>query len=224
MDNVIERGTRALSVIEFEVAANETNALIIDTRKAQDFNKGFIPNSINISIDGSFATWVGTLVPSVKQELLIVADLGREEEVITRLARVGYDQSLGFLKGGFDAWFDAKKEIDTIKSISAEELVIIKEKGLTHILDVRKISEYNSEHIINSINAPLDTINDSMTLLNKEETYYVHCASGYRSMVFISILQARGYRNLIDVAGGFNALKETGKFKLTDYVCPSTLL
>lgn len=224
MDNVIERGTRALSVIEFEVAAIETNALIIDTRKAQDFNKGFIPNSINISIDGSFATWVGTLVPSVKQELLIVADLGREEEVITRLARVGYDQSLGFLKGGFDAWFDAKKEIDTIKSISAEELVIIKEKGLTHILDVRKISEYNSEHIINSINAPLDTINDSMTLLNKEETYYVHCASGYRSMVFISILQARGYRNLIDVAGGFNALKETGKFKLTDYVCPSTLL
>lgn len=224
MDNVIERGTRALSVIEFEVAAIETNALIIDTRKAQDFNKGFIPNSINISIDGSFATWVGTLVPSVKQELLIVADLGREEEVITRLARVGYDQSLGFLKGGFDAWFDAKKEIDTIKSISAEELVIIKEKGLTHILDVRKISEYNSEHIINSINAPLDTINDSMTLLNKEETYYVHCASGYRSMVFISILQARGYRNLIDVAGGFNAIKETGKFKLTDYVCPSTLL
>lgn len=224
MDNVIERGTRALSVIEFEVAAIETNALIIDTRKAQDFNKGFIPNSINISIDGSFATWVGTLVPSVKQELLIVADLGREEEVITRLARVGYDQSLGFLKGGFDTWFDAKKEIDTIKSISAEELVIIKEKGLTHILDVRKMSEYNSEHIINSINAPLDTINDSMTLLNKEETYYVHCASGYRSMVFISILQARGYRNLIDVAGGFNALKETRKFKLTDYVCPSTLL
>lgn len=224
MDNVIERGTRALSVIEFEVAANETNALILDTRKAQDFNKGFIPNSINISIDGSFATWVGTLIPSVKQELLIVADLGREEEVITRLARVGYDQSLGFLKGGFDAWFEAKKEIDTIKSISAEELVLIKEKGLTHILDVRKMSEYNSEHIINSINAPLDTINDSMTLLNKEETYYVHCASGYRSMVFISILQARGYRNLIDIAGGFNAIKETGKFKLTDYVCPSTLL
>jgi glyoxylase-like metal-dependent hydrolase (beta-lactamase superfamily II)/rhodanese-related sulfurtransferase len=224
MDNVIERGTRALSVIEFELAANETNALIIDTRKAQDFNKGFIPNSINISIDGSFATWVGTLVPSVKQELLIVTDLGREEEVITRLARVGYDQSLGFLKGGIDSWKDAKHDIDSINSISAEELAHVKEKGLTHILDVRKISEYNSEHIINSINAPLDTINDSMILINKEETYYVHCASGYRSMIFISILQARGYRNLIDVAGGFNALKETGKFKLTDYVCPSTLL
>lgn len=224
MDNVIERGTRALSVIEFELAANETNALIIDTRKAQDFNKGFIPNSINISIDGSFATWVGKLVPSVKQELLIVADLGREEEVITRLARVGYDQSLGFLKGGIDSWKDAKHDIDSINSISAEELAHVKEKGLTHILDVRKMSEYTSEHIINSINAPLDTINDSMILINKEETYYVHCASGYRSMIFISILQARGYRNLIDIAGGFNAIKETGKFKLTDYVCPSTLL
>jgi glyoxylase-like metal-dependent hydrolase (beta-lactamase superfamily II)/rhodanese-related sulfurtransferase len=224
MDNVIERGTRALSVIEFELAANETNALIIDTRKAQDFNKGFIPNSINISIDGSFATWVGTLVPSVKQELLIVTDLGREEEVITRLARVGYDQSLGFLKGGIDSWKDAKHDIDSINSISAEELAHVKEKGLTHILDVRKMSEYTSEHIINSINAPLDTINDSMILINKEETYYVHCASGYRSMIFISILQARGYRNLIDIAGGFNAIKETGKFKLTDYVCPSTLL
>ena len=224
IDNVMERGTRALSVVEFEVAANETDALIIDTRKSQTFNKGFIPNSINISIDGSFATWVGTLVPSVKQQILVVADEGREEEVIARLARVGYDHSLGYLKGGFEAWFAAGKEIDTIKSISADELVQIKEKGLIHILDVRKASEYNSEHVINAINAPLDSINDSMALINKDETYYVHCASGYRSMVFISILQARGYRNLIDVAGGFNAIKDTEKFKITDYVCPSTLL
>ena len=224
IDNVMESGTRALSVVEFEVAANETDALIIDTRKSQTFNKGFIPNSINISIDGSFATWVGTLVPSVKQQILVVADEGREEEVIARLARVGYDHSLGYLKGGFEAWFAAGKEIDTIKSISADELVQIKEKGLIHILDVRKASEYNSEHVINAINAPLDSINDSMALINKDETYYVHCASGYRSMVFISILQARGYRNLIDVAGGFNAIKDTEKFKITDYVCPSTLL
>jgi rhodanese-related sulfurtransferase len=220
----MERGTRALSVTEFEVAANETDALIIDTRKSQTFNKGFIPNSINISIDGSFATWVGTLVPSVKQQILVVADEGREEEVIARLARVGYDYALGYLKGGFEAWASAGKEIDTIKSISADELVRIKEKGIIHILDVRKASEYNSEHVINAINAPLDSINESMALINKDETYYVHCASGYRSMVFISILQARGYRNLIDVAGGFNAIKETEKFKITDYVCPSTLL
>jgi glyoxylase-like metal-dependent hydrolase (beta-lactamase superfamily II)/rhodanese-related sulfurtransferase len=224
IDNVMERGTRALSVIEFEVAANETDALIIDTRKSQTFNKGFIPNSINISIDGSFATWVGTLVPSVKQQILVVADEGREEEVIARLARVGYDHALGYLKGGFETWSSARKEIDTIKSISADELVKIKEKGFIHILDVRKASEYNSEHVINAINAPLDSVNESMALINKDETYYVHCASGYRSMVFISILQARGYRNLIDVAGGFNAIKETEKFKITDYVCPSTLL
>jgi glyoxylase-like metal-dependent hydrolase (beta-lactamase superfamily II)/rhodanese-related sulfurtransferase len=224
IDNVMERGTRALSVVEFEVAANETDALIIDTRKSQTFNKGFIPNSINISIDGSFATWVGTLVPSVKQQILVVADEGREEEVIARLARVGYDYALGYLKGGFEAWASAGKEIDTIKSISADELVRIKEKGIIHILDVRKASEYNSEHVINAINAPLDSINESMALINKDETYYVHCASGYRSMVFISILQARGYRNLIDVAGGFNAIKDTEKFKITDYVCPSTLL
>jgi len=224
IDNVMKKGTRALSVTEFEVAANETQALIIDTRNSQVFNKGFIPNSINIGIDGSFATWVGTLVPSVKQEILIVAEEGREEEVITRLARVGYDNALGFLKGGFKAWKDAGKEIDEIKSISAEELFSLSQKNSISIVDSRKASEYGSEHVFDAINAPLDYINDSMTKLDKDNTYYVHCASGYRSMVFISILQARGYRNLIDVAGGFKAIKESGKFKVTDYVCPTTLL
>ncbi|MDO8998644.1 MAG: MBL fold metallo-hydrolase [Bacteroidota bacterium] len=223
-DNVMKRGTRALSANEFEVAANETQALIIDTRNSQVFNKGFIPNSINICIDGSFATWVGTLVPSLKQEILIVAEEGREEEVITRLARVGYDNALGYLKGGFPVWVDAKKEVDTIKSISANDLAEINNKGTVNILDVRKLSEYQSEHILDAVNAPLDTINESMFKINKSETYYVHCASGYRSMVFISILQARGYRNLIDIAGGFNALKGSARFKVTDYVCPTTLL
>ena len=224
IDTVMKNSSRALSPLEFEVAANETQALIIDTRSAQVFNKGFIPNSINISIDGSFATWVGTLVPSVKQELLIVADAGREAEVITRLARVGYDNALGFLNGGFPAWVGDNKEIDTIKSISATELADLKDKGEVNILDVRKVSEYGSEHALDAINAPLDFINDSMTKIDKNKTYYVHCASGYRSMVFVSILQARGYRNLIDVAGGFNAIKDTQRFKVTDYVCPTTLL
>ncbi len=224
IDQVMQKGSRALSVIEFEAAANETNAIIIDTRKAQIFNKGFIPNSINIGIDGSFATWVGTLVPSVKQELLIVAEEGREQEVITRLARVGYDNALGFLKGGFESWKNSGKQIDEIISINVEHLSDIFEKENAVILDVRKVSEYNSEHIIDAVNAPLDFINDSMTKIDKHKTYYVHCASGYRSMVFISILQARGYRNLIDVNGGFNALKASKLFKVTDYVCPSTLL
>ena len=224
MDQVMARGKKALTAIEFEVAANETDALIIDTRNGQVFNKGFIPNSINIGIDGSFATWVGTLIPSVKQELLIITDDGREDEVITRLARVGYDNVLGYLKGGFKAWEEAGKEIDEIKSISANELVSINEKSPVTILDVRKASEYNSEHVEGAINAPLDIINDSMAKIDKNKTYYVHCLSGYRSMVFISILQARGIRNMINVAGGFNAIKDTKKIKVTDYVCPTTML
>jgi len=224
IDNVMQKGSRALSAIEFEVAANETQALIIDTRKPQDFNKGFIPNSVNIGIDGSFATWVGTLIPSVKQEILIVADEGREAEVITRLARVGYDNALGYLKGGFNAWVAANKDIDQIHSVSAEELAEISKKEQVNIIDARKASEYSSEHVVDAMNAPLDFINDSMTKIDKDKKYYVHCASGYRSMVFISILKARGYNNLIDVTGGFNALKASNLFKVTDYVCPSTLL
>ncbi len=224
IDQVMARGKKALTALEFEVAANETDALIIDTRNGQVFNKGFIPNSINISIDGSFATWVGTLIPSVKQELLIITDDGREDEVITRLARVGYDNVLGYLKGGFKTWEDAGKEIDEIKSISANELVSINEKSPVTILDVRKASEYYSEHVEGAINVPLDVINDSMAKIDKNKTYYVHCLSGYRSMVFISTLQARGYRNLINVAGGFNAIKDTKKIKVTDYVCPTTML
>lgn len=224
IDTVLQKGSRALSIVEFEVAANETQALIIDTRKPQDFSKGFIPNSVNIGIDGSFATWVGTLIPSVKQEILIVADAGREEEVITRLARVGFDNAIGYLQGGFEAWKNAHKETDQIRSINAEDLAQLVKKEAIHIIDARKASEYNSEHVIDAINAPLDFINDSMTKIDKNKTYYVHCASGYRSMVFISILKARGYDNLIDVTGGFNALKSSNLFKVTDYVCPSTLL
>lgn len=224
IDKVLDKGTRALSVVEFETAANETGALIIDTRDAQTFAKGFIPNSVNIGIDGSFAVWAGTLIPDVKQELLIVADAGREEEVVTRLARVGYDNALGYLKGGFAAWEEAGKETDEILSVSAEELAEIMDSEAVNILDVRKASEYNSEHVMDAINAPLDYINDSMTLVDKSKTYYVHCAAGYRSMIFISILKARGYRNLIDVAGGFTAIKNSGKYRVTDYVCPTTML
>jgi glyoxylase-like metal-dependent hydrolase (beta-lactamase superfamily II)/rhodanese-related sulfurtransferase len=223
-DTVKQKGTRALNLKEFEVAANETKALIIDTRDAQVFAKGFIPNSINIAIEGSFATWVGTLIPSVKQELLIVADEGKEEEVITRLARVGYDNSLGYLKGGFKAWEEVGKEIDEIISITAEELNEMMETEPLTILDVRKASEHYSEHIVDSINLPLDSINDGMAMIDKNKTYYVHCAGGYRSMVFISIMRARGYRNLIDVKGGFTEIKKLEKFNITEYLCPTTML
>jgi glyoxylase-like metal-dependent hydrolase (beta-lactamase superfamily II)/rhodanese-related sulfurtransferase len=225
IDEVLNRGINPLSPAAFEAAANETAAVVIDTRDAQIFAKGFIPNSINIGIDGSFAVWVGALVPDLKQEILIVADGGREEEVITRLARVGYDYCIGYLKGGFESWKSDGREIDTITSITTEELAnIIEKEGQVDILDVRKNSEYLSEHVIDAENAPLDYINDSMTKVNKDKTYYVHCAGGYRSMVFNSILKARGYDNLIDIKGGFDAIKDSGLFKVSDYVCPTTLL
>jgi glyoxylase-like metal-dependent hydrolase (beta-lactamase superfamily II)/rhodanese-related sulfurtransferase len=225
IDEVIRKGKHALTPDEFENMANETQALILDTRDAQTFAKGFIPNSINIGLGGSFAVWVGTLVPDIKQPILIVAEPGRIEEVVTRLARVGYDNPIGFLQGGFDAWIKARKEIDRISSISVDEFAVIKAaKPDINILDVRKKSEYDSEHIEGAINAPLDYINESMKLIDKNTNYYVHCAGGYRSMIFASILKARGYDKLIDVAGGFKAIKESGKFAVTDYICPTTML
>ncbi len=225
IDTVLSRGVNPLSPEEFEVAANETGALILDTRAPQVFTKEFVPNSVNIGIDGGFAVWVGTMIPDVKQEILIVADEGREEEVITRLARVGYDHSLGFLKGGIEAWKAAGKEIDSIESISVDELATIREEDPSaKVFDVRKKSEFDSEHIKDAENGPLDYINDSMAMLDKDSTYYVHCAGGYRSMIFTSILRARGYDKLVDVKGGFKAIKDSGKFETTDYVCPTTLL
>lgn len=224
IDQVLQRGQHALTPDAFEAAANETGALILDTRDAQTFARGFIPNSIFIGIDGSFAPWVGTLIPDIKQELLIVADKGREEEVITRLARVGYDYTIGYLAGGFEAWKEAGKEVDQIISVSAGELAQQMKTGETHVLDVRKASEYLSEHIVDAENAPLDFVNDSMLQVDKDKTYYVHCAAGYRSMIFNSVLRARGYNNLVDVKGGFKAIKDSQQFTLTDYVCPSTLL
>ncbi|NBP06051.1 MAG: MBL fold metallo-hydrolase [Bacteroidetes bacterium] len=225
IEQVIKRGTQALSPEAFEVAANETGALILDTRAPQTFAKGFIPNAINIGIDGSFAVWVGTLIPDLKQEILIVADEGREAEVVTRLARVGYDFAIGYLQGGMQSWINAGKEVDSIKSISADELAEIRQSNPdAAILDVRKSSEYGSEHILGAVNAPLDYINESMLNVERNKTCYVHCAGGYRSMIFTSILKARGYDNLVDVAGGFAVIKKSGKFQITEYVCPTTLL
>ena len=223
-DTIMERGKHALSPGAFEEAANATGALILDTRDPQTFAKGFIPNSINIGIDGSFAPWVGALLTDIKQAILIVAEPGREEEVVTRLSRVGYDNAIGYLQGGFKAWLDASNEINKIRSISAEEFATIQNENDANIIDVRKKSEYLSEHIIGAENMPLDNINDTPQVLDKNKTYYVHCAGGYRSMIFISILKARGYDNLVDVKGGFKAIKESSAFVLTDYVCPTTLL
>jgi len=224
LDVVMERGMKGMSPEAFEVAANETGAVILDTRKAQVFAKGFVPNSINIGIDGQFAPWVGALIPDIKQEILLVCESGREEEVVTRLSRVGYDNTIGFLEGGFESWKKAGKEVDKIRTVNVEEFAAAQEKGNINILDVRKQSEYFSEHIVDAENTPLDTVNESMLQVDRNKTYYVHCAGGYRSMIFASILKARGYDNLIDVDGGFKAIKESNKFSISDYVCPSTLL
>ena len=223
IDEVMKRGQHALSPEAFETAANETGAIILDTREAQTFAKGFIPNAINIGIDGNFAPWVGALIPDIRQEILIVADEGREEEVITRLARVGYDHTTGYLKGGFNAWKAAGKEVDMIHSVTAEQLASRMKREVVNILDVRKEGEYISEHVEGAENMPLDYINEYMAQLNKDQTYYVHCAGGYRSMIFTSILRARGFNHLIDVQGGFNAIKESGNWRITDYVCPTTI-
>ncbi|MEN9696603.1 MAG: hypothetical protein RLZ56_24 [Bacteroidota bacterium] len=225
IDEVLARGQHALSPADFEAAANETNALILDTRDAQAFAQGFIPNAINIGIDGSFAPWVGAMIPDIKQTILLVTEEGRELEVITRLARVGYDYTIGYLAGGMNAWKAAGKELDHIQSISANELADQQQTAPgTLIVDVRKASEYKSEHIKDVLNAPLDFINESMAKLDKDKTYFVHCAGGYRSMVFISILKARGYDHLIDVKGGFKEIKATDRFKITAYKAPTSLL
>lgn len=223
IEDVMKRGQHALSAEAFEAAANETGALVLDTRDPQTFAKGFIPNSINIGVDGSFAPWVGALIPDIKQEILLVTDEGREEEVITRLARVGYDHTIGFLKGGFAAWQTAGKETDKITSVTADEFAAMRTKNPAPVIDVRKPGEFTSEHVDGALNMPLDSINDHLSELDKEKPYYVHCAGGYRSMIFTSILKARGFHNLVDVQGGFKAIKESGKVPVTDYVCPSTI-
>lgn len=223
ISEVIRRGKQALSPDAFETAANETGAILLDTRDPQVFAKGFIPNSVNIGISGSFAPWVGSLIPDIKQQILIVADEGKEEEVITRLSRVGYDYTIGYLKGGFDAWVKAGKEVDQIRSISAEELANSLKGGTINVVDVRKPAEFVSEHVEGAVNLPLDNINDHLAQLDKDQTYHVHCAGGYRSMIFNSILKARGFDKLVDIQGGFKAIKEAGKIPVTDYKCPTTV-
>ena len=220
---VKNRGLKSLNPEAFELVANEVEALILDTRNAEEFTKGFIPNSINIGIDGSFAQWAGALIPDIKQAILIITPKGREEEVITRLARVGYDNTIGYLEGGFEAWLHAHKELDGIDCIDAEQLAYMLDKSSDiEVVDVRKISEYDTQHYAEAIHAPLDFVNDSMIKLNKEKPYYVHCAAGYRSVIFISILKARGYKHLINVTGGFNAMKASGKFKLSEFAVQQT--
>jgi glyoxylase-like metal-dependent hydrolase (beta-lactamase superfamily II)/rhodanese-related sulfurtransferase len=222
IDAVLHQGLRALGPEAFAAAARETGALILDTRKAADFAGGFIPRAINIGLDGSFAPWVGALVPDIRQPILFVADAGREEEVVTRLARVGYDHALGYLQGGVEAWKAAGQEVDTVVSVSAEAFADRCHKGLPRVIDVRKENEFQAEHVAGATNVPLDFLNDHLAEIPADEVVYAHCAGGYRSMIAVSILKARGYDNVVDVAGGFKAIADTDVPR-TAFVCPSTL-
>jgi rhodanese-related sulfurtransferase len=209
IDTVIERGTLALDPQAFEDATEATEALILDTRNAAQFVKAHMPGSIFIGIDGGFAPWVGALITDIEQPILIVTDPGREEEVVTRLARVGYDHTLGYLKGGLEAWIKAGKEVDQIESISSEKFAEIYAAEPIQISDVRKCSEYDNGHVVNALNFPLDFIAENTNKYDKDEKYYVHCAGGYRSVIAASILKSRGYHNLVNVEGGYAAIKNT---------------
>ncbi len=222
IQDVLESGTRPLSAAAFEVAANETGAVILDVRHQDEFAKGHIPQSIFIGIDGGFAPWVGALVGNVKQALLLVTPEGREEETVTRLARVGFDNTLGYLKGGVEAWKKEGKQLDAVEGIETTELKSRMEANELEIFDVRKPGEFLSEHIPNAHNTPLDFINEHMAEFPSKNPFYVHCAGGYRSMIAASILKSRGIHNLIDIKGGFAKIKETG-IEVSDYICPSTL-
>ncbi|KAA2216674.1 MBL fold metallo-hydrolase [Maribacter flavus] len=222
IDQILERGTRALSPKAFESAANETGAIVLDVRNAADFAKGHIPRSIFIGLDGSFAPWVGALIADVQQPILLVAPKGLEEEAVTRLSRVGFDNTLGYLEGGFEAWKKASMEYDTVSQVDASELKSQMEKENIPVFDVRKNSEYLSEHVLEAHNTPLDYLNDYLAEFPDNDTFYVHCAGGYRSMIAASILKSRGIHNLIDVKGGFKAINEAG-IPVSEYVCPSTL-
>jgi glyoxylase-like metal-dependent hydrolase (beta-lactamase superfamily II)/rhodanese-related sulfurtransferase len=220
IDVVMERGLKKLSATEFEVAANETDAVMLDTRSADTFRKGFVPNSVNIGLDGQFAPWVGALIPDVKQQILLIAELGKEEETIMRLARVGYDFVIGYLDGSFDSWKSAGKEVDTIERITADEFASRVDIAKDIVVDVRRESEYEAEHVENANNIPLDFINDNISSYPKEDHFFIHCAGGYRSMIASSILKARGWDNFTEVEGGFAAISKTDVPKTT-FVCQS---
>jgi hydroxyacylglutathione hydrolase len=222
IDKILNRATQALSPAAFEAAANQTAAVVLDVRHQDDFAKGHVPRSIFIGLDGSFAPWVGALIADVKQPILLVTDPDRKEEAITRLSRVGFDNTLGYLKGGFEAWKNASKEYDVVSSITAEQFKKQLDLKPQLVFDVRKENEYLSEHLIGANNTPLDFLNDHLTEFPETNPFFIHCAGGYRSMIASSILKSRGIHNLIDVKGGFKTIKEVGA-AVSEFVCPSTL-
>jgi len=224
LEQVLSNGDTPLSAEAFEQLAKSEEALILDVRTQQDFIKNHIPGSIFIGLNGGFAPWVGALITDINQPILLVVPKGKSEEAVIRLARVGYDNTLGYLEGGMNAWIASGKTTDKITSISAEAFSIKTKENNLHVLDVRKDGEFNSMHLkMDDLqHFALDYINHQMDQIDANKTYYIHCASGYRSVIAASILKARGFHKVVDVAGGFAALKKTD-LSLSEFVCPSTL-
>lgn len=221
-ENVMNKGLNPLSPNDFETAAEETGALILDTRPAADFHKGFVPNAVNIGLKGDFAPWVGAMIVDVKQPLLLVTEPGTEQEAITRLSRVGFDNVIGYLDGSFESWKNSGKEVDEIKRISPEEFADQFNTD-SKVIDVRKPTEYAAEHVNDAYSKPLDAISEWAGTVDEKEHFFLHCAGGYRSMIAASILNSRGIRNFTEVEGGFNGIKKTGKVPTTDFICQSKL-
>jgi hydroxyacylglutathione hydrolase len=221
-DEILKMGSTPLEPEEFEVVANTTDALILDVRHETEFTKGFIPNSTFIGLDGGFAPWVGVLIKDAQQPILLVVDENRVEEAITRLSRVGYDKTIGYLKGGFKAWVDSGKEIDSLQSMDVIAFEGLRRQKNIEVFDVRKEGEYGTEHLKDAHSTPLDSLNNYLAEFPKEMDFFVHCKGGYRSVIASSILMARGYHNVINVAGGFDAIKKS-IMPTTEYVYPSSL-
>ena len=222
IENVLKKGLTPLSPSQLEHMANLEGALILDVRSPSAFAEAHIPNSIFIGLDGSFAPWVGELIKDVMQPLLLVTPEGREEETVTRLSRVGFDQTLGYLEGGLQAWKAAGRETDQVKSIEATEFNELYAEVTSHVFDVRRKGEYEAQHIEQAHHTPLSHINQYLSQFADKGENYIHCAGGYRSMIACSILKSRGIHNLVDIAGGFGAIEKTS-IPTTAYVCPSTL-
>ena len=222
LDTVMEKASKPLSPAAFEAAANETEAVVLDVRHQDEYAKGHLPKSIFIGIDGGFAPWVGSLIADVKQPILLVTTPGRQEEVITRLARIGFDNVLGYLAGGFDAWKKDAKEYDTVSQVTAAELKDLLDADAIPVFDVRGEGEFLSEHIVDAEHTCLSTVSNSIAQYPSNKIFYIHCAGGYRSVIAASILKSRGVHNFIDVKGGFGAVKEAG-INVSEFVCPTTL-
>ena len=222
LSEIIKKSNKPLSVYEFENLANDKKIKIVDVRHQDEFAKGHVPNSIFIGLDGGFAPWVGSVLSDVQQPILLVVDDGRVEEAITRLSRVGFDNVKGFLRGGFNSWVKANKKVEKIETILATEFENNLNINSSSVFDVRKLTEYQSEHVLNSINIPLNNISNFISNFKKEGSHYIHCAGGYRSMIANSILKQHGIHNLTDIVGGFSSIKKT-KIETTEYICPTTL-